>query len=54
MAQPLIAGEQKLFTLEKSFNSENIMVIHTQTDENYNIELDKALAFGQLVKASLA
>lgn len=26
--------ERKLFTLEKSLNSENILFIHTQTDEN--------------------
>ncbi len=26
--------ERKLFTLEKSYNSENILLIHTQTDEN--------------------
>jgi Polysaccharide pyruvyl transferase len=33
--------------------SERFTKLDTQTDENYKIELDKALAFGQLVKASL-
>lgn len=28
------ATERKLFTLEKSMNSENILMIHTQTDDN--------------------
>lgn len=37
LAQSAFAGEtieRKLFTLEKSLNSENILLIHTQTDEN--------------------
>ena len=38
MAQSAFAAntaiERKLFTLEKSLNSENILFIHTQTDEN--------------------
>lgn len=37
LGQKAFAGqmiERKLFTLEKSLNSENILLIHTQTDEN--------------------
>ena len=37
MAQSAFAGEvveRKLFTLEKSLNSENILMIHAQTDES--------------------
>ncbi|MBC7712987.1 MAG: DUF4833 domain-containing protein [Rhizobacter sp.] len=37
MAQTAMSSEKierKLFTLEKSLNSENILLIHTQTDEN--------------------
>lgn len=30
------AEEKRLFTLEKSYNPENILVIHTQTDNNCN------------------
>lgn len=29
-----MSGEKKLFTMEKNYNPENVMQIHTQTDDN--------------------